>query len=65
MSTQKPECMLHRDGYDCDGQSEVLLVIYEDNTYDLFCRQCIEQDQKGSKALLSAKVYAIGSQVKI
>jgi hypothetical protein len=57
MSAQEPLCMMNRDGYGCDGKSEVLLVIYEDNTSDLICRKCIKENKKD---LVGIKAYTIG-----
>lgn len=60
MSTQEPQCVMYRDGYDCDGKSEVLLVVYHDNTYDLYCRECLKLNN-----LNGIKVFTLGNQVTL
>lgn len=60
MSSQTPKCDMYRDNYGCDGQSEVFLVIYPDESYNLYCRRCIDANR-----LESVKIFSLGHQVTL
>jgi len=59
-TSPKLQCVMHRDGYDCDGKSKVFLTLYADGTHDLYCETCIQSYKKGNYAL---KVFEIGDDV--